>query len=282
MRKLVSIAVSAELVLSMAACGKADSSAATAASKSKSSTSSSSTSSNSTSDSTPDGVPDGVKVGDTYTTADGKQHVLVEAGTGNDLPASSPKPTITYDNDFQAITFIDNDICTIILQAVGYDDDYGYYWKMYFKNNTADTTLSASTNETFEKRMTLNGIPAELHWQPKAEPGEERTEVASWDKEGLKIYGVEPQDINTVEIPIDVYNEAEWGVSNRDDPVDDEFVIYPKGAENATEPKHEIQPTDIVLFDNDACSMVICGFYSDPVFGYTAKVYYENKTDERR
>ena len=153
MKKIVSLVLSALLVLSLAACGKADDSAATAASESKSGTSSSSTSSNTVSDSTPDGVPDGVKVGDTYTTADGKQHVLVEAGTGNDLPTPSPEPKITYDNDFQAITFIDNDICTIILQAVGYDDDYGYYWKMYFKNNTADTTLSASTNETYEKRM---------------------------------------------------------------------------------------------------------------------------------
>ena len=90
MKKVVSLALSALLVLSLAACGKAGGSATTAASESKSGTSSSSTSSNSVSDSTPDGVPDGVKVGDTYTTADGKQHVLVEAGTGNDLPTPSP------------------------------------------------------------------------------------------------------------------------------------------------------------------------------------------------
>lgn len=119
MKKVVSLALSTLLVLSLAACGKADSSAATAASESRSSTSS-----NSVSDSTPDDVPDGVKIGDTYTTADGKQHVLVEAGTGNDLPTPSPEPKITYDNDFQAQTLVDNEECTIILQSVGYDDDY--------------------------------------------------------------------------------------------------------------------------------------------------------------
>ena len=64
MKKVVSLALSTLLVLSLAACGKANSSAATAASESRSSASS-----NSTSDSTPDGVPDGIKVGDTYTTA---------------------------------------------------------------------------------------------------------------------------------------------------------------------------------------------------------------------
>lgn len=107
------------------------------------------------------------------------------------------------------------------------------------------------------------------------------SEVVSWDKAGLEIYGVKPQDIDTVKLHIDVYDEAEWDVSNRDDPVDDDFVIYPKGEENATEPKHEIQPTDIVLFDNNACSMVICGFYSDSFMGYTAKAYCQNKTDDR-
>lgn len=64
MRKLVSIAVSAALMLSLAACGKADSSAA-ASSESKSSASSSSASSNSTSNSTQDYSPDGIKVGET-------------------------------------------------------------------------------------------------------------------------------------------------------------------------------------------------------------------------
>ena len=84
MRKLVSIAVSAALMLSLAACGKADSSAA-ASSESKSSASSSSASSNSTSNSTQDYSPDGIKVGETYTTEDGKTYERVWNGTGSDL-----------------------------------------------------------------------------------------------------------------------------------------------------------------------------------------------------
>ena len=126
MRKLVSIAVSAALMLSLAACGKADTSAA-ASSESKSSASSSSASSNSTSNSTQDYSPDGIKVGETYTTEDGKTYERVWNGTGSDLPTPSPEPKITYDNDFQAQTLVDNEECTIILQSVGYDDDYGYY-----------------------------------------------------------------------------------------------------------------------------------------------------------
>lgn len=162
------------------------------------------------------------------------------------------------------------------LQNAGYDDSYGYYWTVDFQNKTDDKTLCAITSSS-----SLNGIPADTSWFPEIGPGVKTTEVVSWDKAGLEIYGVKPQDIDTVKLHIDVYDEAEWDVSNRDDPVDDDFVIYPKGEENATEPKHEIQPTDIVLFDNNACSMVVCGFYSDSFMGYTAKAYYENKTNDR-
>lgn len=241
MRKLVSIAVSAALVLSLAACGKADSFATV--------------------------MPESESI-------ESNSPASSVASAASDT--KSNESDIQFDESFQPQTIADSDTCTIILQNVGYDDSYGYYWTVDFQNKTDDKTLCAITSSS-----TLNGIPADTSWFPEIGPGEQVTEVVSWDSEGLKIYGVKPQDINTVKLHIDVYDEAKWDVSNRDDPVDDDFVIYPKGEENATEPKHEIQPTDIVLFDNDACTMVICGFYSDSFMGYTAKAYYQNKTDDR-
>ena len=133
----------------------------------------------------------------------------------------------------------------------------------------------------YHKQLVLEWNPGRNQLVPGNWTRSENHRGVSWDKAGLEIYGVKPQDIDTVKLHIDVYDEAEWDVSNRDDPVDDDFVIYPKGEEKATEPKHEIQPTDIVLFDNNACSMVVCGFYSDSFMGYTAKAYYENKTNDR-
>lgn len=268
MKKVVSLALSTLLVLSLAACGKADSSAA-ASSESKSSASS-----NSTSNSTQDYSHDGIKVGETYTTEDGKTYERVWNGTGSDLPTPSPEPKITYDNDFQAQTLVDNEECTIILQSVGYDDDYGYYWKLYFKNKTSDKKLGYSFGD-----CTLNGVGASL-WLTSVEPGQEETEIHHWESSGLKIYNINPQDINTVSFYLDVYNELDYDVIPRHDFVDDDFVVYPKGEENATEPKHETQPTDLVLADNDACTLMICGFDPDGLHGYTAKAYIENKTDK--
>lgn len=247
MKKIISLALSAALALSLAACG--NSTAASAAASSAAVSDSASTAEN-TSDSS--------------------------SAANSTFDSTAAEPDIQFDESFQPETIADNDTCTIILQSVGHDNDYGYYWKIDFQNKTDDKTLCAITSGS-----SLNGIPADTSWFPEIEPGEETTEVVSWDSEGLEIYGVKPQDIDTIKLHIDVYDEAEWDVSNRDDPVDNDFVIYPKGEENATEPKHEIQPTDIVLFDNDACSMVVCGFYSDSFMGYTAKAYYENKTNDR-
>lgn len=142
------------------------------------------------------------------------------------------------------------------------------------------------TNKTSDKKLnnwfgscTLNGVGVSLSF-PSVEPGQEETEVCRWKSAGLKIYNINPQDINTVSFYLDVYNELDYDVIPRHDFVDDDFVVYPKGEENATEPKHETQPTDLVLADNDACTLMICGFDPDGLDGYTAKAYIENKTDK--
>lgn len=219
MKKVVSLALSALLVLSLAACSSSNTTSTAASSAATSDAASSEESTSDSSTSTASSAAD----------------------------STTAEPDIQFDESFQPQTIADNDTCTIILQSVGYDDDYGYYWTVDFQNKTDDKTLCAITSSS-----SLNGIPADTSWFPEIGPGVKTTEVVSWDKAGLEIYGVKPQDIDTVKLHIDVYNEAEWDVSNRDDPVDDDFVIYPKGEENATEPKHEIQPTDIVLFDNNA------------------------------
>lgn len=193
MKKVVSLALSALLVLSLAACSSSNTTSTAASSAATSDAASSEESTSDSSTSTASSAAD----------------------------STTAEPDIQFDENFQPETIADNETCTIILQSVGYDDDYGYYWKINFQNKTDDKTLCAITSSS-----SLNGIPADTSWFPEIGPGEEVTEVVSWDSEGLEIYGVKPQDIDTVKLHIDVYDEAEWDVSNRDDPVDDDFVIY--------------------------------------------------------
>ena len=161
MRKLVSIAVSAALVLSLTACNNSNT---TSTAASSAATSDAASSEESTSDSS------------TSTASSAADNATAE-------------PDIQFDESFQPQTIADNNTCTIILQNVGYDDSYGYYWTVDFQNKTDGKTLCAITSSS-----SLNGIPADTSWFPEIGPGVKTTEVVSWDKAGLEIYGVKPHN----------------------------------------------------------------------------------------
>lgn len=168
MKKVVSLALSALLALSLAACSSSNT---TSTAASSAATSDAASSEESTSDSS------------TSTASSAADNATAE-------------PDIQFDESFQPQTIADNDTCTIILQNVGYDDSYGYYWTVDFQNKTDDKTLCAITSSS-----SLNGIPADTSWFPEIGPGVKTTEVVSWDKAGLEIYGVKPQDIDTLKNP---------------------------------------------------------------------------------
>ena len=113
MKKVVSLALSALLVLSLAACSSSNT---TSTAASSAATSDAASSEESTSDSS------------TSTASSAADNATAE-------------PDIQFDESFQPQTIADNDTCTIILQNVGYDDSYGYYWTVDFQNKTDDKTL---------------------------------------------------------------------------------------------------------------------------------------------
>lgn len=73
----------------------------------------------------------------------------------------------------------------------------------------------------------MNGVGASLSF-PSVEPGQEETEVCRWKSAGLKIYNINPQDINTVSFYLNVYNELDDAVP-RHDLVDDDSWFIQKG-----------------------------------------------------
>ena len=106
MKKVVSLALSALLVLSLAACSSSNTTSTAASSAATSDTVSSEENTSSSSPSTANSAAD----------------------------STTTEPNIQFDENFQPETIADSDTCTIILQNVGYEDDYGYYWKNIFQN----------------------------------------------------------------------------------------------------------------------------------------------------
>lgn len=233
MKKVISLALSALLALSLAACG--GSNTTTVASSTESSGSST-------------------------------EAAQTEAPESEETPAAK--------SEFQEQTIVDNEYCTVILKGTDDRDGmFGYSLKVYLENKTADKTLLFGMDNT-----SVNGVMVDPLWGATVAPGKKSNETISWLSTSLEKNNIKADDITQVSFTLNVYDKDDLAA---DEFVDDDFVIYPKGEEKATKPKHEIQPTDIVLFDNNACSMVVCGFYSDSFMGYTAKAYYQNKTDDR-
>lgn len=125
MKKVVSLALSALLVLSLAACSSSNTTSTAASSAATSDAASSEESTSDSSTSTASSAAD----------------------------STTAEPDIQFDESFQPQTIADNDTCTIILQSVGYDDDYGYYWTVDFQNKTDDKTLCAITSSSSLKRF---------------------------------------------------------------------------------------------------------------------------------
>ena len=233
MKKIISLALSVALALSLAACGGSNTS----------------TAASSTANSEPS-----------------TEAIQTEA------PESEPEETPEAKSEFQEKTIVDNEYCTVILKDIDEDGLWGYSWKIYLENKTADKTLMFSMNNT-----SVNGVMVDPLWAATVAPGKKSNETISWMSTSLEENNIKADDITQVSFTLDVYDNDDW---TADKFVDEEFTVYPKGEENATTVEREAQSTDIVLFDNDSCSMTVAGFEHDDIFGYTVKVYLVNKTDK--
>lgn len=232
MKKVISLALSALLALSLAACG--GSNTTTVASSTESSGSST-------------------------------EAAQTEAPESEETPAAK--------SEFQEQTIVDNEYCTVILKGTDDGDGMcGYSLKVYLENKTADKTLLFGMDNT-----SVNGVMVDPLWGATVAPGKKSNETISWLSTSLEKNNIKADDITQVSFTLNVYDKDDLAA---DEFVDEEFTIYPKGEENASTVEREAQSTDIVLFDNDSCSMTVTGFEHDDICGYTVKAYLVNKTNK--
>jgi hypothetical protein len=95
----------------------------------------------------------------------------------------------------------------------------------------------------------------------------------SFSKDDFRAIGI--KTVTDVTFTLKVYDSQDI----TDDPVlEEEFIIYPMGKENAREYPRQEQEGDIVLFENKDCAMIVTGFETGSIWGFQAQVYLMNKT----
>ncbi len=169
---------------------------------------------------------------------------------------------------FQEQTIVDNEYCTIRITGIDPDNFWGYTLQVYLENKSADKTYMMSVDHA-----SINGVSSESLFAVEVAPGKKANENISFMTEF-------PEDIgkySDIILAFRVYNSDDW----TEDPVTEtEAHIYPYGKASATQYRRPAQTTDTVLVDKENVTILITGYRMDAIWGYTADLYIENKTDK--
>lgn len=193
-----------------------------------------------------------------------KQEPTVTGAAQTEAPTQSSAPV-----HFEEIVIVDDENCIFKITAVEEDSIWGYTLKAYLENKTDKELMFSISNAS------VNGFMCDPFWASTVSAGMKANEEITFPSENLKRNGIET--VTDIEFTFRVYDSENW---EEEDMVNGIFTIYPLG-EDAVQPFTR-QPADdeIVLYDNENCSMIITGFDPENVWGYTVNVYLENKTDQ--
>lgn len=167
---------------------------------------------------------------------------------------------------FQECTVIDNEFCTVKITEITESLLSGYVLKAMMENKTSDKTMCFTIDSA-----SVNGVACEPFLSVEVPAGKKANKDISFSGDALKPLTEAYTDI---EIALRAYDAESW-----EDITSETFHIYPYGEEKATRFVREAQPSDLVLLDNDQCTVVVTGYDPDSIWGYAVCFYLVNKTD---
>lgn len=190
-------------------------------------------------------------------------------------PVSTAAPTETTEATtmppvvFEETVLVDDENCTLKITAIENDAIWGYTLKAYLENKTEKDLMFSLSN------VSVNGYMCDPVWAATVTAGMKSNENIrfasdSFDRNGIKT-------VTDIEFQLDVYDSNDWMAEHL---VSDVFRIYPMGEDAVQSYPREPQTGDIVLFDNEECTMIVTGYDPDSMWGYSLNVYLENKTDK--
>ena len=248
MKKILSIFICLILAFTMTACG------GTAPDTSNASNTSNNTngdaSASNTSDTISDGQNNSVEISDTPEN---------DSGIAEDTTVIG----------FSPVTAVDNDQCSITITDIDAENMWGYTLKATLENKSSDITYMFSVYSA-----SINGVTCDPFFASEVAPGKKSIEEISFSTETLEENGI--TDFTDIELTFRVSDYDDWSAA----PVADETVhVYPYGEDKATVFVRDAQATDTVLADNEYATIIVTGYYTDDIWGYTADLYIVNKTD---
>lgn len=192
-----------------------------------------------------------------------------QVSTGATATAESSLPAqADVQNSFTEIVLVDNEDCTFKITAVENDSIWGYTLKSYLENKTDQELMFTLSN------VSVNGFMCDPFWASSVMPGMKANEEIHFSTTDFARNGIE--SVTLIEGTLKVYDSNNW---EAEDVVLMPFALYPLG-EAAVQPYVRASVDgEMVLFDDENCTMIVTGFDPENTWGYTVDIYLENKTD---
>ena len=198
---------------------------------------------------------------------------------GTPAPETRPAPTTaptetTLEVTQPAIVFeetvlVDNEHCTFKITAIEENNLLGYTLKAFLENKTEKELMFSLSN------VSVNGFMCDPVWAASVSAGMKANENIRFSESDFLSNRI--SQVTEIQFALDVYDSNDWNAAHL---VSETFTLYPMGEEAVQSYARQPLDTDILLFDDSNCSMIVTGFEPDSTWGYTVNVYLENKTDK--
>ena len=178
------------------------------------------------------------------------------------------KETIIEKDDvitFEEQVVVDNENYTIIIKSIDPEGDWGYTLNAYFENKTNEDV------EFFVDAACLNDVMCDPYFSTDVAAGKQCNDEISFFQEDLEECGIEK--VTSITLTFSVCEAESW-----DERFATEATIYPYGADAHQSYERISTKDEIVVVDNNDCTMVILGVVEDSLWGYELQVYIHNKT----
>ena len=200
------------------------------------------------------------------------------AETETDLPGDGPDEEGDRGNGgsgstddmitFEGMTAVDNENCSIILEDIDPNGEWGYTIHAELENKSPDKKLMFSIEDAY-----VNEVENYPLFAAEVAPGKKAKETIEFEK--MDEYGI--TDFSDIEMSFRVYDSEDWSA----DAVAEETVhVYPHGEDNIVQFEYEPADTDQILYDDDKCTVIATGVREDDIWGYVVDLFIDNKTDK--
>lgn len=176
-------------------------------------------------------------------------------------PTTEPLPK------FRKTVLVDNESCLFQVVDVG-AEAMGYTLQIRLENRTQQNLMFSLSS------VSVNGYMCDPFWAAAVSAGEKTEEKIIFSQADLEQNEIAL--VTDIAFTLSVYDADNWTAPRL---VEERFSVYPHGVEMAREYPRSAQPGDIMLLDNELCAMTVTGFDPENVWGYTANVYLENRTE---